>query len=514
MENRYKQLISELSAHVYEKDTEIGLALLAAMAGESVLLLGPPGVAKSLIARRLKCAFQNASVFEYLMSRFSTPDEIFGPVSISQLRTSDVYERRVEGYLPTAEIVFLDEVWKAGPAIQNSLLTVINEKIYRNGDHEIRLPLKLLIGASNELPTEGEGLEALWDRFLIRIVSGCVKDQQTFIDMLLDAETSDKVNVTNPITRQEYEAAQEIIPQITCSPEVMASIVYLRSQLSVDRDHKRAIYVSDRRWKKILQLLRTSAFIHQRKCVMPSDLFPLWRCLWNEPTEQEEVRGLMKESLFAGFEAEMDELRQAVASDLKLMQVKESVEADRKRNDHRNDGLLLCNHFYYHVLNHGTGNTYIFAVDFRNLPEYNSMNAPTQAILYKDPKCPKNTIIRNYAGHATSSSYEQEKLESEKATIYRKEQFLFINGVRYEIEKSKSPLLSDINVDSLPKPSGRKFYDVMESKVQEITRFSDELQSNMFLSKDDKTELQQMCNVLRKEFAYLRIDIEKLEYGD
>lgn len=514
MENRYLQLIKELSAHVYEKDTELSLALLAAMAGESVLLLGPPGVAKSLIARRLKCAFQNASVFEYLMSRFSTPDEIFGPVSISQLRDADTYERKVEGYLPSAEIVFLDEVWKAGPAIQNSLLTVINEKTYRNGDHEIQLPLKLLIGASNELPTEGEGLEALWDRFLIRIVSGCVKDQQSFVDMLLDSETSDKVSVSCPITQQEYEEAQQRIPQIACSPEVLASILYLRSQLSVDRDRRRAIYVSDRRWKKILQLLRTSAYMHQREQVMPSDLFPLWRCLWNEPEEQEIVRDFMKKSLFVGFENEIESLRQAVSSDLKIVQVRASVEADKKRGDHRNEGLLLCNHFFYHVLNHGTGHTYIFAVDFRNLPEYDPMNAPTQAILYKDPSSPKNMLIRNYAGDAVSSAYGGEKTESEKITIYRKGQYLFINGVRYEIEKSKSPQLSDINVESLPKPSGRNFYEALETKVQEVSRFSEELQSNMFLSKEDKTELQYMCEVLRKQFAYLRIDIEKLEYGE
>ena len=354
MLERFKQLLGEMNRGIYEKETEISLSLLAALAGESIILLGPPGVAKSMVARQLKTAFREAQSFEYLMSRFSTPDEIFGPVSIQKLKTSDTYERAVEGYLPTADVVFLDEIWKAGPAIQNTLLTVINEKIFRNGNREMHLPLKLLVAASNELPAKGEGLEALWDRFVIRIESRPIKLEKNFRAMLLEAPTdflgptdftdstdssgsmgkSDSADFSDlKITAEEYAEWAEKICKIGVKIEVLDAISAIRKSLrAVNVDEaaeRRNIYVSDRRWKNIVRLLRTSAFMQDREEVDICDLLPIYHCLWQEPEERDAIRNIVIRALFSPFADKLVEMKNALAEDIKYHRVRRNPEDGR-----------------------------------------------------------------------------------------------------------------------------------------------------------------------------------------
>lgn len=363
MLERFKLLLQEMNRGIYEKNTEISLSLLAALAGESVILLGPPGVAKSMVARQLKTAFRDAQSFEYLMSRFSTPDEIFGPVSIQKLKTSDTYERAVEGYLPTADVVFLDEIWKAGPAIQNTLLTVINEKIFRNGNREMHLPLKLLVAASNELPAKGEGLEALWDRFVIRIESRPIKLEKNFRAMLLEAPTdflgpTDFIDSTDSsgsmgksgftdstdfsgstdfsdlkITAEEYAEWAEKICKIGVKEEVLDAISAIRKSLrAVNVDEaaeRRNIYVSDRRWKNIVRLLRTSAFMQDREEVDICDLLPIYHCLWQEPEERDAIRCIVIRALFSPFAEKLVEMKNVLAEDIKYHRVRRNPEDGR-----------------------------------------------------------------------------------------------------------------------------------------------------------------------------------------
>jgi len=306
------------------------LGLLALFAGESLFLLGPPGTAKSLVARRLKAALEKARAFEYLMGRFSTPEEIFGPLSIAGLRDRDVFERRTAGYLPEADVAFLDEVWRASPPIQNTLLTILNEKRFRNGDHEMRVPLKLLVAASNRAPAGEENAEAFWDRFVVRLEVGPLTTEEGF--QRLVGDTSDlyqpKVGPGEALTSQEWLSLQKAIDEVPVPAFVVGALSTLRSALG---DDPAPLVVSDRRWKKAARLLRACAVAHGRSEVDGQDLGLLEHVLWDKPEQRPRVAELLVRTLeeegwpgpepVQAYEAEVEALR----ADLRALTLKERI---------------------------------------------------------------------------------------------------------------------------------------------------------------------------------------------
>ena len=301
IKDRAVLILNELNKGLFERDEAMNLAFLSAIAGESIFLLGPPGVAKSLIARRLKFAFKDSQAFEYLMNRFSTPDEIFGPVSIKRLKNDDKYERITDKYLPGSNIVFLDEIWKAGPSIQNALLTILNEKIYRNGEQEIKVKLRGIVSASNELPAKDQGLEALWDRFLVRIYVTGIHDKANFSKMITSCENPycDNIPSIQKISEEELKEWSKAIDEITVPEEVISLIEYLR--IAIEEQNKKTpqtpICVSDRRWKKIIRILRTSAFLNDRKKVDLMDCFLISHCVWEKTDQIDLVKEIISDTI-------------------------------------------------------------------------------------------------------------------------------------------------------------------------------------------------------------------------
>lgn len=306
-----EQVLARLNDGLYEREAVVRMTLLATVAGESIFMLGPPGVAKSMIARRIKQLFSVGTSFEYLMNRFSTPDELFGPIAISKLKAEDKYERVIDGYLPAADVVFLDEIWKAGPSIQNALLTVINEKLFRNGSEDLRVPMKVLVAASNELPAQGQGLGALWDRFIIRLYVDGIKSPAAF-DAYLTAPAHPET-FTLPeelqISDAQYAEWQNQIATQTLSPEALHTIKVLREFIRKYNEQAKSadkIYVSDRRWRKVVRLLKASAFLNGRTEVDLTDCYLLVDMIWEAPVQLTTLKEFLSKAIARGVQVQMN----------------------------------------------------------------------------------------------------------------------------------------------------------------------------------------------------------------
>ena len=508
---RIEALLCEIGQGLYEKDTELRLGLLAALAGESIMLLGPPGVAKSMVARRLKEAFAHARSFEYLMSRFSTPDDIFGPVSISKLKENDTYERVIDGYMPTADVVFLDEIWKAGPAIQNTLLTALNEKVFRNGDREVKLPLKLLVAASNELPAEGEGLDALWDRFLVRYISCGVKDNAAFLSMILDTgevQYTERLDELR-ITPAEYEQWRQEIASVEVDDGVKAAVLYIRERLKRIKEKEGgaeySIYVSDRRWKKAINLLRASAFVHGRRRTDISDIVVLSCCLWNEPMEHEMVREIVTDAIFAAVKKRHEALRQRVVTDARVKRAASAL-ADAKMSARPEDeNLILYDGFYYRLSTYNTGNTYIFAADFHRLPDIAKRN-PVVGHMYTDCTNTVKERIRAFGG--------TEYNDGEKVRLMRDREYLYVNGVRCELERFsvKEMTAAKCNAEPLFSSQGYGYEAEVEEVAASLNRIIACVDENIFLSPSEREYMRSVASENMKQVALTRAEISELLY--
>lgn len=294
MKKKIEDLIDHLNHGLVERKAAIKLVLLTVLAGENIVLVGPPGTGKSLIARRMAQALgdtKNGGYFEYLLTKFSTPEEIFGPLSISELK-ADRFRRNTAGYLPSVELAFMDEVFKASSSILNALLTILNERIYHNGAEAQHVSLRTLIAASNELPTGQEELAALYDRFLLRC----------FVDYVgadgLSALMTAPTTVPPPsravaITHDDIQRIEQAARSVTLPTMVQQALKQIwqahREAFKEDRREQ----LSDRRLMKCLHLLRVSALTNGREEVDLSDVLLLKDCLWNHPDNIAKVRDLV-----------------------------------------------------------------------------------------------------------------------------------------------------------------------------------------------------------------------------
>ncbi|TDF99862.1 AAA family ATPase [Paenibacillus piri] len=275
IQNKLEQAIKLLESRFLEREELIRLLLLGLMSNENVLLIGPPGTAKSQLARAVSQLFGGGQWYDYLLTRFTTPDEMFGPVSL-QLLKQDQYVRKTDGYLPSADFAFLDEIFKANSAVLNALLSILNERTFFNGRNKEAVPLVFLMAASNELPEENEQLTALYDRFLIRYEVGFLKQISSYERMFqLPDEPLPNLLSLPDIQFVREAAEQAVIPE---------PLIYMLFQLKTDMEAKE-FTISDRRWRKIGHIWKTSAALNGRNIVHVWDTVYTPHMLWDFPED-------------------------------------------------------------------------------------------------------------------------------------------------------------------------------------------------------------------------------------
>ncbi|WP_295231512.1 AAA family ATPase [uncultured Chryseobacterium sp.] len=279
----------------YVKDTFVGkddvvdLLGVSLLARENAFLYGPPGTAKSAIVRTLAKTVKDGKNFEYLLTRFTEPNEIFGPFDIRKLKEGELLTN-TEGMMPEASMVFLDEIFNANSAILNSLLMALNEKIFKRGKETRHLPALMFVGASNVLP-EDEALNALFDRFLIRINVDYVHPELLQQVLLAGRKLENNTETDIPeILSGEIRELQERCKTIDLQPVYE---VYLNTVISL---RNTGIAISDRRAVKMQNLIAASALICGRAEAVLSDLWVL-KHIWDTEEQIEILEGIINRTI-------------------------------------------------------------------------------------------------------------------------------------------------------------------------------------------------------------------------
>jgi MoxR-like ATPase len=315
---KLEEIKNALNAKFFEREKEVEGILVALLSRQHMLMIGPAGTAKSALSVELAKIVQGTEYFQWLLTRFSTPEEVFGPLSLKDLEQG-VYKRNTATKMPEANLVFLDEIFKANSAILNSLLTLINERLFYNNGTPVKVPLMSVIGASNEYPEEGEGLEALFDRFLLRFELDYIADEMNFVSMM---RSTGQNQVMPSMPMDELVQLQFFTDMVTIPDEVYETLSKIRNEL---RDE--GIRPSDSRFKQSLSVLQAKALINQRQVVKVDDIVILENALWETVDQKDNVSLIVRSHAQDVVTRKLDTIGEEVSEIYSSMQTDASTDA-------------------------------------------------------------------------------------------------------------------------------------------------------------------------------------------
>lgn len=274
---------------VLERSTEIRCCLNAVLSGRHVCMIGPPGIAKSMLTRTLMSLISDivpGDYFEWVLGKFSIPEELFGPHSPKSLIEDDIFRRNTTHKLPRARVAFIDEIFKPSEALLNMLLTILNERLFYNGQDDPRVPLSTLIGCSNEVPDETSALYPLWDRLAFRLFTKPLQNGGNFDKMLRQAAARGAGAPPAPpvISWDEVMLAQSQVRQVVITDDVFEALNTLWSLLGRENIHP-----SERRFTECLPIIQAQAWREGRATTDINDMRLLANVLWTSKAQMANV---------------------------------------------------------------------------------------------------------------------------------------------------------------------------------------------------------------------------------
>jgi MoxR-like ATPase len=279
-----RAIVGEIGDLYYERDEVARALVLAVLAGQHALLLGPPGTAKSELSRELTSRVTGARYWEVLLSKFTDPKRLFGPIDVAAL-TRGEYTQVFDGRATQAEIAFVDEIFKCSAGALNEMLAFLNERVYHpeNGGAPIACPLISAITASNELPS-GEELSAIYDRLLVRLEVGYIADPSNFAKLIRSTGAPESPARTTVDLAALQHAVEKEVPAVHLPDSMVDAMGALRAAL-----RRAELIVSDRRWRQSAGLLRASAYLDGRAEVGDTDLSVFSHVLWDSTAQRATV---------------------------------------------------------------------------------------------------------------------------------------------------------------------------------------------------------------------------------